>query len=83
MRTRCLAEREGAHENGRARRGGRRGGGRCVEVIARLLRSIEVPRNVIDASIQTIRRRNPNQRAQTNPFATRGQLSDVRALCRS
>ena len=50
----------------------------AVEVIARLLRSIEVPRNVIDQSIQTIRAETQtSERKQTLP---RAQLGELRGL---
>ncbi|HYJ07433.1 MAG TPA: TrkA C-terminal domain-containing protein, partial [Polyangiaceae bacterium] len=50
----------------------------AVEVIARLLRIVEVPRNVIEESIQAIRgETQTSERKQTLP---RAQLGDVRAL---
>jgi monovalent cation:H+ antiporter-2, CPA2 family len=50
----------------------------AVEVIARLLRSIDVPRNIIEASLQSIRAETQtSERKQTLP---RAQLGDVRAL---
>lgn len=77
MRTRYLAEREGLMKMGARDVVAEEVEG-AVEVIARLLRSIEVPRNVIDASIQSIRSETQtSERKQTLP---RAQLGDVRAL---
>jgi CPA2 family monovalent cation:H+ antiporter-2 len=77
MRTRYLAEREGLMKMGARDVVAEEVEG-AVEVIARLLRSIELPRNVIDASIQTIRAETQtSERKQTLP---RAQLADVRAL---
>jgi CPA2 family monovalent cation:H+ antiporter-2 len=77
MRTRYLAEREGLMKMGARDVVAEEVEG-AVEVIARLLRSIEVPRNVIDSTIQTIRAETQtSERKQTLP---RAQLGDVRAL---
>jgi CPA2 family monovalent cation:H+ antiporter-2 len=77
MRTRYLAEREGLMKMGAGDVVAEEVEG-AVEVIARLLRSIEVPRNVIDAGIQAIRSdTQTSERKQTVP---RAQLGDVRAL---
>jgi monovalent cation:H+ antiporter-2, CPA2 family len=77
MRTRYLAEREGLMKMGASDVVAEEVEG-AVEVIARLLRSIEVPRNVIDAGIQSIRSdTQTSERKQTLP---RAQLGDVRAL---
>jgi len=77
MRTRYLAEREGLMKMGASDVVAEEVEG-AVEVIARLLRSIEVPRNVIDAGIQSIRSdTQTSERKQTLP---RAQLGDLRAL---
>jgi CPA2 family monovalent cation:H+ antiporter-2 len=77
MRTRYLAEREGLMKMGASDVVAEEVEG-AVEVIARLLRSIEIPRNVIDAGIQAIRSdTQTSERKQTLP---RAQLGDVRAL---
>jgi monovalent cation:H+ antiporter-2, CPA2 family len=77
MRTRYLAERDGLMKMGARDVVAEEVEG-AVEVIARLLRSIEVPRNVIDESIQSIRSETQtSERKQTLP---RAQLGDVRAL---
>ncbi len=77
MRTRYLAEREGLVKMGARDVVAEEVEG-AVEVIARLLRSIEVPRNVIEASIQSIRSETQtSERKQTLP---RAQLGDLRAL---
>jgi monovalent cation:H+ antiporter-2, CPA2 family len=77
MRTRYLAEREGLMSMGARDVVAEEVEG-AVEVIARLLRSIEVPRNLIDATIQGIRSETQtSERKQTLP---RAQLGDVRAL---
>jgi CPA2 family monovalent cation:H+ antiporter-2 len=77
MRTRYLAEREALMKMGASDVVAEEVEG-AVEVIARLLRSIEVPRNVIDAGIQSIRSdTQTSERKQTLP---RAQLGDVRAL---
>lgn len=77
MRTRYLAEREGLLKMGARDVVAEEVEG-AVEVIARLLRSIEVPRNVIDETIQGIRSETQtSERKQTVP---RPQLGDVRAL---
>jgi CPA2 family monovalent cation:H+ antiporter-2 len=77
MRTRYLAEREGLLEMGARDVVAEEVEG-AVEVIARLLRSIEVPRNIIEASLQSIRAETQtSERKQTLP---RAQLGDVRAL---
>ena len=77
MRTRYLAEREGLMRMGARDVVAEEVEG-AVEVVARLLRSIEVPRNVIDSSIQSIRAETQtSERKQTLP---RAQLGDVRAL---
>jgi monovalent cation:H+ antiporter-2, CPA2 family len=77
MRTRYLAEREGLMKMGARDVVAEEVEG-AVEVIARLLRTIEVPRNVIDETIQTIRgETQTSERKQTVP---RPQLGDVRAL---
>ena len=50
----------------------------AVEIIARMLRFIDVPRNVIDASIRNVRAESQtSERKQTMP---RSKLGDVRAL---
>jgi CPA2 family monovalent cation:H+ antiporter-2 len=77
MRTRYLAERDGllkigAHDVVAEEVEG------AVEVVARLLRAIELPRNVIESSIQKIRANTQtSERKQTLP---RQQLGEVRAL---
>jgi CPA2 family monovalent cation:H+ antiporter-2 len=77
MRTRYWAEREGLLKMGARDVVAEEIEG-AVEVVARLLRSIEVPRNVIEASIQSIRAETQtSERKQTLP---RAQLGDVRAL---
>ena len=77
MRTRYLAEREGLMKMGARDVVAEEVEG-AVEVIARLLRTIEVPRNVIDETIQGIRSETQtSERKQTVP---RPQLGDVRAL---
>jgi CPA2 family monovalent cation:H+ antiporter-2 len=77
MRTRYLAERDGLLKMGARDVVAEEVEG-AVEVIARLLRSIEVPRNVIDETIQGIRSETQtSERKQTVP---RPQLGDVRAL---
>lgn len=77
MRTRYLAERAGLLKMGARDVVAEEVEG-AVEVIARLLRSIEVPRNVIDETIQNIRgETQTSERKQTIP---RPQLGDVRAL---
>jgi len=77
MRTRYLAEREGLLKMGARDVVAEEVEG-AVEVIARLLRSIEVPRNVIEASIQTIRSETQtSERKQTLP---RAQLGEMRTL---
>jgi CPA2 family monovalent cation:H+ antiporter-2 len=77
MRTRYLAEREGLMKMGARDVVAEEVEG-AVEVIARLLRAIEVPRNVIDETIQGIRSETQtSERKQTVP---RPQLGDVRAL---
>jgi CPA2 family monovalent cation:H+ antiporter-2 len=77
MRTRYLAERAGLMKMGARDVVAEEVEG-AVEVIARLLRSIEVPRNVIEASIQSIRSETQtSERKQTLPRAV---LGEVRAL---
>jgi CPA2 family monovalent cation:H+ antiporter-2 len=77
MRTRYLAEREGLLKMGARDVVAEEVEG-AVEVIARLLRAIELPRNVIDETIQAIRSETQtSERKQTVP---RPQLGDVRAL---
>jgi monovalent cation:H+ antiporter-2, CPA2 family len=77
MRTRYLAEREGLMKMGARDVVAEEVEG-AVEVIARLLRSIEVPRNVIDSSLHKIRAETQtSERKQTLP---RAQLGDVRGL---
>jgi len=77
MRTRYLAERDGLLAIGARDVVAEEVEG-AVEVIARLLRSIEVPRNVIEASLQSIRAETQtSERKQTLP---RAQLGEVRAL---
>jgi CPA2 family monovalent cation:H+ antiporter-2 len=77
MRTRYLAEREGLVKMGARDVVAEEVEG-AVEVIARLLRSIELPRNVIESSIQSIRSETQtSERRQTLP---RAQLGEVRAL---
>jgi CPA2 family monovalent cation:H+ antiporter-2 len=77
MRTRYLAEREGLLKMGARDVVAEEVEG-AVEVIARLLRYIELPRNVIESSIQSIRAETQtSERKQTLP---RAQLGDVRAL---
>ncbi len=77
MRTRYLAEREGLMKMGARDVVAEEVEG-AVEVIARLLRSIEVPRNVIDETIQGIR--NETQTSERKQTVPRPQLGDVRAL---
>jgi monovalent cation:H+ antiporter-2, CPA2 family len=77
MRTRYLAEREGLMKMGARDVVAEEVEG-AVEVIARLLRSIEVPRNVIETSLQAIRAETQtSERKQTLP---RAQLGEVRGL---
>lgn len=77
MRTRYLAEREGLVKMGARDVVAEEVEG-AVEVIARLLRSIELPRNVIESSIQGIRSETQtSERKQTLP---RSQLGEMRAL---
>jgi CPA2 family monovalent cation:H+ antiporter-2 len=77
MRTHYLAERESLMKMGARDVVAEEVEG-AVEVIARLLRIVEVPRNVIEESIQTIRgETQTSERKQTLP---RAQLGDVRAL---
>jgi CPA2 family monovalent cation:H+ antiporter-2 len=77
MRTRYLAERAGLLKMGANDVVAEEVEG-AVEVIARLLRSIEVPRNVIDSGLQTIR--NETQTSERKQTLPRAQLGDVRAL---
>jgi CPA2 family monovalent cation:H+ antiporter-2 len=77
MRTRFLRERDrllqmGAHDVVAEEVEG------AVEVIARLLRWIETPRNVIDARIQGVRA--ATQTSERKPTVPRSVLRDVRAL---
>jgi CPA2 family monovalent cation:H+ antiporter-2 len=77
MRTHYLAQREGLVKMGARDVVAEEVEG-AVEVIARLLRSIEVPRNVIEETIATIRTETQtSERKQTLP---RAQLGDVRGL---
>ncbi|HYP87163.1 MAG TPA: cation:proton antiporter [Polyangiaceae bacterium] len=77
MRTRYLAEREGLLKIGARDVVAEEVEG-AVEVIARLLRALELPRNVIESTIQTIRgETQTSERKQTLP---RSQLGDLRAL---
>lgn len=77
MRTHFLAQREGLLKIGARDVVAEEVEG-AVEVIARLLRSIEVPRNVIEETLQTMRSETQtSERKQTLP---RAQLGDVRAL---
>jgi monovalent cation:H+ antiporter-2, CPA2 family len=77
MRTRYLAERDGLLKIGARDVVAEEVEG-AVEVIARLLRNMEVPRNVIESSIQGIRSETQtSERKQTLP---RAQLGDVKAL---
>jgi CPA2 family monovalent cation:H+ antiporter-2 len=77
MRTRYLSERAGLLKMGARDVVAEEVEG-AVEVIARLLRAIEVPRNVIDQSIQAVRAETQtSERKQTVP---RAQLADVRGL---
>ncbi len=77
MRTRYLAEREGLVKMGARDVVAEEVEG-AVEVIARLLRNMEVPRNVIESSIQSVRAETQtSERKQTLP---RSQLGDVKAL---
>jgi len=77
MRTRYLAERGGLLKMGARDVVAEEVEG-AVEVIARLLRAIQMPRNVIEASIQSIRAETQtSERKQTLP---RAQLGDVPAL---
>ncbi len=77
MRSRYLAEREGLLKVGARDVVAEEVEG-AIEIIARLLRSVEVPRNVIDATIQSVRAETQtSERKQTLP---RAQLGDVRAL---
>jgi len=80
MRTRYLAEREGLLKIGARDVVAEEVEG-AVEVIARLLRSIEVPRNVIEASIQSIRAETQtSERKQTLPRAQLGELQGLSEL---
>jgi CPA2 family monovalent cation:H+ antiporter-2 len=77
MRTRYLAERDGLLKMGARDVVAEEVEG-AVEVIARLLRAMEQPRNVIESSIQSIRAETQtSERKQTLP---RQQLGEVRAL---
>jgi CPA2 family monovalent cation:H+ antiporter-2 len=77
MRARYLAERDGLLKMGARDVVAEEVEG-AVEVIARLLRSIEVPRNVIEASLHSIRSETQtSERKQTLP---RAQLGELRAL---
>jgi CPA2 family monovalent cation:H+ antiporter-2 len=77
MRTRYLAEREGLLKMGARDVVAEEVEG-AVEVIARLLRALELPRNVIDETIQAVRSETQtSERKQTVP---RPQLGEVRAL---
>jgi CPA2 family monovalent cation:H+ antiporter-2 len=77
MRTHFLAQREGLLQMGARDVVAEEVEG-AVEVIARLLRTIEVPRNVIEETIQTVRAETQtSERKQTLP---RTQLGDVRGL---
>jgi K+:H+ antiporter len=77
MRTRYLAEREGLFKIGARDVVAEEVEG-AVEVIARLLRGIELPRNVIETTIQALRAETQtSERKQTLP---RAQLGDLRAL---
>ena len=77
MRTRYLAEREGLIKMGARDVVAEEVEG-AVEVIARMLRTIEAPRNVIDQSIQSVRAETQtSERKQTLP---RNPLRDVRGL---
>jgi CPA2 family monovalent cation:H+ antiporter-2 len=77
MRTRYLAQREGLFKLGARDVVAEEVEG-AVEIIARLLRAIEVPRNVIDERLQSIRSETQtSERKQTLP---RAQLGEVRAL---
>jgi CPA2 family monovalent cation:H+ antiporter-2 len=49
-----------------------------VEVIARLLRSVEVPRNVIEQTLHGVR--NETQTSERKQTLPRSQLAEVRAL---
>ncbi len=77
MRTRYLAEREGLVKMGARDVVAEEVEG-AVEVIARLLRSIETPRNVIEASIQSIR--SETQTSERKLTLPRAQLGEMRAL---
>jgi CPA2 family monovalent cation:H+ antiporter-2 len=77
MRTRYLTERAGLLKMGARDVVAEEVEG-AVEVIARMLRAIEVPRNVIDQSIQNVRAETQtSERKQTVP---RAALRDVRGL---
>jgi len=77
MRTRYLAEREGLLKIGARDVVAEEVEG-AVEVIARILRSIEMPRNLIDQSIQAVRAQTQtSERKQTVP---RAQLGEMRGL---
>ncbi|HEY6080448.1 MAG TPA: cation:proton antiporter, partial [Polyangiaceae bacterium] len=77
MRTRYLAEREGLLKMGARDVVAEEVEG-AVEVIARLLRSLELPRNVIEESLQLIRSETQtSERKQTLP---RAQLGTLRGL---
>src|SRR6185369_4587412 len=77
MRTRYLAEREGLFKIGARDVVAEEVEG-AAEVIARLLRSIELPRNVIETTIQALRAETQtSERKQTLP---RAQLGELRAL---
>jgi monovalent cation:H+ antiporter-2, CPA2 family len=80
MRTRYLAERDGLLKIGARDVVAEEVEG-AVEVIARLLRSIEVPRNVIESSIQNIRAETQtSERKQTLPRAQLGELKGLSEL---
>jgi CPA2 family monovalent cation:H+ antiporter-2 len=77
MRTRYLSEREGLIKMGARDVVAEEVEG-AVEVIARMLRAIEAPRNVIDQSIQSVRAETQtSERKQTVP---RTPLREVRGL---
>ena len=77
MRTRYLAERQGLLDIGARDVVAEEVEG-AVEVIARLLRAIELPRNVIESSIQAVRAETQtSERKQTLP---RSYIGELRAL---
>ncbi len=80
MRTRYLAEREGLLKIGARDVVAEEVEG-AIEVIARLLRSIEMPRNLIDQSIEAVRAQTQtSERKQTVPRAQLGEMGGLSEL---